>query len=100
LLLLGDAGTPSEQRLTSDVITRGVRIVGVHDGHIPGSETVDNRWTQKHQTELFFEYLRRGQMKVDDLITHRYAPDRAPEAYNMLQTDRSAALGVVFKWSG
>jgi len=98
LLLLGDAGTPSEQRLTSDVITRGVRIVGVHDGHIPGNETPDNRWTQKHQTELFFEFLRRGQMCVDDLITHRYAPDEAPAAYHMLQTDRTAAMGVVFEW--
>lgn len=99
LLLLGDAGTPSEQRLTSDVVTRGVRIVGGHDNYPPQSATRENRWTHRNMATLFFDYLLRGQMRVEDLITHRYAPADAPAAYHMLQTDRSGAMGVVFDWS-
>ncbi|HEU4754199.1 MAG TPA: zinc-binding dehydrogenase, partial [Armatimonadota bacterium] len=35
LVLLGDAGTPSEQRLTSDLLTRGLRIIGTHYNNQP-----------------------------------------------------------------
>jgi 2-desacetyl-2-hydroxyethyl bacteriochlorophyllide A dehydrogenase len=99
LLLLGDAGSPSEQRLTSDVILRGVRIIGAHDGHPPVVATDDNYWSVLHMTELFFTYLQREQMRLDDLITHRYKPEQASEAYEMLMTNRSAAMGVVFDWT-
>jgi len=99
MLLLGDAGTPSEQRLTPDVIRRGARILGAHDGHAPGKETDHNRWTQRNMTDLFFTFLERGQMRVADLITHRYAPQDAPQAYEMLQTNRATAMGIVFDWT-
>jgi 2-desacetyl-2-hydroxyethyl bacteriochlorophyllide A dehydrogenase len=99
LLLLGDAGTPSEQRLTSDVITRGVRIIGAHDVHFPRTSSEREYWSHQTMTQLFFNYLQRGQMEVESLITHRYSPAEAPEAYNMLQTDRSSAMGVIFDWS-
>lgn len=49
--------------------------------------------------ELFFTYLQRGDMRVSDLITHRYSPQMAPESYRMLQTDRSEAMGVLFDWT-
>ncbi|MBV9282602.1 MAG: zinc-binding alcohol dehydrogenase, partial [Chloroflexi bacterium] len=39
LVLLGDTGTPGEQHLTGDVITRGLRIIGAHDGNPPVEST-------------------------------------------------------------
>ena len=33
LVLLGDTGTPTEQRLTGDVVTRGLQIIGAHDSN-------------------------------------------------------------------
>ena len=98
LLLLGDSGTPSQQCLTGDVITRGVRVFGAHDGHFTDVSTPRDFWAHDTMTQLFFTYLARGQMKVCDLITNRYAPQDAPAAYQMLQTDRSAAMGVLFDW--
>jgi 2-desacetyl-2-hydroxyethyl bacteriochlorophyllide A dehydrogenase len=99
LLLLGDTGTPSEQRLTPDVINRGVRILAAHDIHFPHEASEAQRWGHDTMCALFFNYLERGLMRVDDLVTHRYAPQDAPQAYHMLQTDRSGAMGVVFEWS-
>ncbi len=99
LLLLGDTGVPSEQRLTFDVVTRGLRIIGSHDTHAPATATDHVHWTHANMARLFFTYLRRGQMRVSDLITHRYAPQDAPQAYEMLTTDRSAAMGVIFDWT-
>ena len=33
VVVLGDTGSPSGQHLTADVVTRGLTIVGAHDGH-------------------------------------------------------------------
>ncbi len=99
LLLLGDAGTPSQQCLTSDVMTRGVQIIGAHDSNPPDEATDYSHWTRYNMVELFFTYVERSQIKVDDLVTHRYSPQQAEEAYSMLMTDRTSAMGVIFDWS-
>jgi 2-desacetyl-2-hydroxyethyl bacteriochlorophyllide A dehydrogenase len=99
VLLLGDTGTPSEQRLTSDVVTRGVSIVGAHDSYPPPMPTESNRWTNNNMGLLFLNYLARGQMSVNDLVTHRFSPHDAPGAYQLLETDRSHVMGVMFDWS-
>jgi threonine dehydrogenase-like Zn-dependent dehydrogenase len=44
-------------------------------------------------------YLQRKQMKVDDLITHRFKPEQAVEAYRRLVEDRATAMGLVFEWT-
>jgi threonine dehydrogenase-like Zn-dependent dehydrogenase len=48
--------------------------------------------------QVFLDYLGRGDIRVDGLVTHRFTPDQAVEAYNFLQTDRGNAMGVVFDW--
>ncbi|MBW3622168.1 MAG: zinc-binding alcohol dehydrogenase [Armatimonadetes bacterium] len=98
LILLGDAGDPGGQCLTSDVITRGLQIHGAHDVHATREETDENRWTQANMVSLFFTYLQRGQMRVNDLVTHRYPVTEAPDAYEMLARDRMNALGVIFSY--
>jgi len=99
LLLLGDTGIPSEQRLTSDIVTRGLHIIGAHDTDPPAAATDQLHWTHNNMAQLFFTYLERKQMHVRELITHRYTPDEAPQAYRMLTHDRSAAMGVLFDWT-
>ena len=98
-LLLGDAGSPSEQRLTSDVMSRGVRIIGAHDRDAPPEATDYHYWTRDNMSLLFFEFVVRGLMRVDDLVTHRFAPEQAEEAYKFLLRDRSCAMGVIFDWT-
>jgi len=98
MVLLGDTGTPSEQRLTSDLIVRGLRLIGAHSTNPPRVASDHAYWTHANMAELFLLYLQREQMKVDDLITHRFPASEAPQAYEMLLTDRSQAMGVVFNW--
>jgi threonine dehydrogenase-like Zn-dependent dehydrogenase len=99
LLLLGDTGTPSEQRLTSDVIRKGLSIVGAHDTHPPVLASDHAYWSHTNMATLFFTYLERGQMRVSDLVTHCFQPGAAPEAYRMLTQDRTSAVGVLFDWT-
>ena len=100
VILLGDTGAPSEQRLTGDVIRRGVTLIGAHSTNPPPTASDYEHWTHEHMTQLFFTYLERGEMRVEDLITHRYDPREAAAAYAMLSQDRSQAMGVLFDWTG
>ncbi len=95
LLMLGDCPVPSRQCLTYDVVSRQVRIVGSRSSWLPDAH---RRWTPQRQTDLFFEYLRRGEMRLADLITHRFRPKQAAEAYELLAQNREETLGVVFDW--
>ena len=99
VLLLGDTGTPSDQRLTGDIIRRGVTLIGAHSSNPPPAATDYAHWTHEHMTKLFFTYLERGDMQVEDLITHRFDPREAAAAYAMLTKDRSQAMGVLFDWT-
>lgn len=99
VMVLGDTGTPSEQHLTGDVITRGLRIIGAHDNNPPAEGGDHVWWSHRNMARLFFTYVERGQMNVAGLITHRYVPQEARSAYDGLVRDRSAAMGVIFDWS-
>jgi 2-desacetyl-2-hydroxyethyl bacteriochlorophyllide A dehydrogenase len=99
LSVLGDTGTPSQQRLTKDVVTRGIRIQGAHDTNPPPQTSDYAPWSHKQMVQLFFAYLARGDMRTADLVTHRFDPRQAPEAYRLLREDRPNTLGVVFDWN-
>ncbi len=99
LILLGDTGLPSDQRLTPDIVLKGLQVIGAHDSNPPPESTDHAHWSHRHMTDLFFAYLQRGDMRVSDLITHRYSPSQAAEAYEVLRTDRAHAMGVLFDWT-
>jgi 2-desacetyl-2-hydroxyethyl bacteriochlorophyllide A dehydrogenase len=98
VILLGAAPDPSEQRLTGDVVIRGVRLIGAHDLYPPQVNNAYEYWSYPRIVELFFRYIQRGQLNVRDLVTHRFPGRRAPEAYALLQRDRASTLGVLLEW--
>ncbi|HET6386281.1 MAG TPA: zinc-binding alcohol dehydrogenase [Armatimonadota bacterium] len=99
IVLLGDSSAPAQQHLTSDLITRGLRVIGAHDANPPHAATEHAWWTHPNMQRLFFKYVERGQMKVSDLTTSRRDPHEAQAAYADLLRDRSQALGTFFDWT-
>ncbi|MAT77884.1 hypothetical protein CMK14_22450 [Candidatus Poribacteria bacterium] len=95
VMLLGDSPHPSRQHLTPDLLTRQIRLIGTHNESLPPAYAY---WTPIRQQRLFLQYVQRQQMKVDDLITHRFNPDQASQVYADLNRDRSDSIGVIFKW--
>lgn len=92
MVVLGDTGTPSRQRLTRDVIRRGLVIVGAHGSHEEGD------WTQAAIDDLFFSLLLRGKYDVGGLITHTFRPEACREAYALVASGREASMGILFDW--
>lgn len=93
VVLLGDTGAPTAQTLTGDVISRGLKLVGAHDGRNSPA------WNNPVAADCFFEFVRTGRFSLDGLITHRFQPSQCVEAYRLATTDRLRTLGVLFDWN-
>ncbi|MCH8290333.1 zinc-binding alcohol dehydrogenase [Candidatus Poribacteria bacterium] len=95
VILLGDSPHPSKQHLTADVLTRQLRVIGTHNENLPPQHA---HWTAPRQQRLFLQYLQRKQMRVSDLITHRFKPEEAADVYAQLERNRGNSIGVIFEW--
>lgn len=93
VLVIGDTGRPGEQRMTSDLIGKGLTIVGAHDGH------ADPGWDGQRYHRLFFSYAAAGRFPLDGLDTHAFAPRDAAEAYATADARRGDTMGILFDWS-
>ncbi|MFC3799592.1 zinc-binding alcohol dehydrogenase [Cohnella sp. GCM10012308] len=93
VVLLGDTSVPSQQTLGPNVVSDSISILGIH--------ALKNYrdWNHPAMSGLFLQYLIQGRMDIGPLITHRYSPMDAPEAYGLLANNRSSAMGVLFDWT-
>jgi 2-desacetyl-2-hydroxyethyl bacteriochlorophyllide A dehydrogenase len=73
-------------------------IIGAHTFSQPEAPTLERPWTAARNAELFFALLSDGKLDLEPLISHRYSYRDAPEAYAMLLSDRSQAMGVILDW--
>lgn len=82
-----------------DEVNRPSRIImGTHFTSQPEHESPHTPWTRRRNTELFFDLLSSGFLRIDHLITHRYHWRDVKKAYNMLLEDRTRAVGVILKF--
>ncbi|MEF3305218.1 zinc-dependent alcohol dehydrogenase [Paenibacillus sp. GYB003] len=93
VILLGDTATPSQQQMGRNVVSNSVSILGIH-------ARMDYKgWRHPDMAALFLSYIAQGRMDVASLITHRFSPRDAAEAYGLLATNRGSAMGVLFDWT-
>ena len=98
LVLVSSPGGGTQFNFQELCGTNSYTIIGAHNrSHTPVA-TWDNPWTQKHDSEFFFELQMNGDIDVQPLITHREPFTRAVEMYGMLMADRSKAVGVLLDW--
>ena len=96
IILLGDTGFPAAQHLTSDLVLRGISIVGAHDLHTQA----DPGWKDERKIfDLFFQLLSRGRFSTANLVTHRFDPRQAQEAYLLAESAKGKTGGILFDWS-
>jgi predicted dehydrogenase len=56
------------------------------------------RWTENRNMEEFLQLVDSGRVKLDALITHRFALDQAPRAYDTILDPASHSLGVLLEY--
>jgi 2-desacetyl-2-hydroxyethyl bacteriochlorophyllide A dehydrogenase len=96
IIILGDTGFPTEQHLTSDLVLRGISIVGAHDLHTQS----DPEWADERKIfDLFFQLLSSGRFSTANLITHRFTPRQAQKAYLLAESAKGKTGGILFDWS-
>ncbi len=98
VILVGDTPIPTQQPLGPGVVSGSISILGVHGAVSAPSYTEWTPWPRREMTELFFDYLVQGRMRVKDMVTHCHSPAEAPRVYEGLVRDRSAMVGVIFDW--
>ena len=75
LVLLGDAGHPENQHLTSDLLRKGLHIVGAHDVHNT------SQWNDQTVSNLFFSFIKQGRFNMEQLNWHVFKPADCLKAY-------------------
>jgi threonine dehydrogenase-like Zn-dependent dehydrogenase len=93
VVLLGETGSPELQHLTSDLLGKGLTVVGAHDTHERGG------WTGARVQKLFFDLLASGRFDVAGLTTHTFRPDDLADAYDLPNHDRGSTVGIAFDWT-
>jgi 2-desacetyl-2-hydroxyethyl bacteriochlorophyllide A dehydrogenase len=93
VVLLGDTGYPGKQRLSSDVMTKGLTVQAVHDSHDRDG------WTQRRIDKKFFKTVADGRFDLSGLITHEFSPEDCVEAYALADEQRDRVMGILFDWS-
>lgn len=75
-----------------------ISIIGAHNSSHPPHENPDDPWTQKRNTELFFDLVQQGEVATTELVTHRFKWQEAPKAYELLMTERGKTGIVLLDW--
>ena len=92
LLLIGDTGSPAEQRLTPDLLTRAITVHGAH------GETSFHDRDRRGIANLFFRLMRSGRFSMEGMNTHRFSPEDAAAAYRLANESRGETMGILFEW--
>ena len=101
LIILGSPRVPVEGNLTtllSDVHLRWITMRGALEWCVPMYPDVGRRTSQWSKQETIFEWLRRGSLQLEPLISHRLAPQEIKRAYEGLLRQPEEYTGVALIW--
>jgi 2-desacetyl-2-hydroxyethyl bacteriochlorophyllide A dehydrogenase len=101
LILLGSPRVLVQGNLTellSEAHLRWITIRGALEWCLPMYPDIGNRESQFSKQEMIFDWLERGELKLEPLISHRLGPERIKEAYEGLLNQPETYMGVALVW--
>lgn len=101
LILLGTPRVPVQGNLTellSEAHLRWITIRGALEWCLPMYPDIGNRESQFSKQAMIFDWLERGELKLEPLISHRLKPERIKEAYEGLLNQPETYTGVALVW--
>jgi 2-desacetyl-2-hydroxyethyl bacteriochlorophyllide A dehydrogenase len=101
LILLGSPRVPVEGNLTallSDVHLKMITVRGALEWALPIYPDIGNRTSQFSKQQSIFEWVKRGTLQLEPLISHRLPPEEIKQAYEGLLTQPESYTGVALVW--
>jgi threonine dehydrogenase-like Zn-dependent dehydrogenase len=102
LVILGSPRVPVEGNLTAafaDIHVRFLTIRGALEWCLPIYPGPTPGMSQYEKQAMIFDWVVRGELKLEPLISHRLPPEKIKDAYEGLETDKGAFTGVVLDWT-
>ena len=85
--------------LLSDTHLRWLTIRGALEWCVPMYPDIGNRTSQWRKQQTIFDWMARGQLHVEPLISHRLKPEQIKQAYDGLLNEPNVYTGVVLDWT-
>ena len=101
LIILGSprVSVPGDlTELLSETHLRWITIRGALEWCVPMYPDTGNRTSQFGKQQTIFDWMARGQLHVEPLISHRLKPDQIKQAYDGLLNEPEVYTGVVLDW--
>ncbi|MEK7474702.1 MAG: zinc-binding alcohol dehydrogenase [Candidatus Coatesbacteria bacterium] len=102
-VILGSPRVPVEGNLTAafaDIHVRFLTVRGALEWCLPIYPGPTPGMSQFEKQDMIFEWLARGSLKLNPLISHRLRPEKIKDAYEGLECDKATFTGVVLDWPG
>ena len=85
--------------LLSETHLRWVTIRGALEWCVPMYPDIGNRTSQWSKQQTIFDWMARGQLQVEPLISHRLKPEQIKQAYDGLLNEPNVYTGIVLDWT-
>ncbi len=85
--------------LLSETHLRWITIRGALEWCVPMYPDTGNRTSQFSKQQTIFDWMARGKLQVEPLISHRLKPENIKQAYDGLLNEPNVYTGVVLDWT-
>ncbi len=102
VIILGSPRTPHEGNLTSmirPVHWDFVQFKGALEWQFPRYPIRGHRRSTYGNIKTYLDLIRRGRLKINELISHRMRPEDIATAYEKLLDDKEHYWGVILDWT-
>jgi 2-desacetyl-2-hydroxyethyl bacteriochlorophyllide A dehydrogenase len=102
LILLGSPRVRVQGDLTellSEVHLRFITVRGGLEWCLPMYPDVGGGQSQFGKQQMIFDWMRRGRLRLEPLVSHRLRPEQIKEAYEGLEHHPEEYTGVVLDWT-
>lgn len=84
--------------LHKEFIQRELSLIAAFQPFCPIDENIYWPWTQQENRKLLLEMMESQKLRVDEMITHRFSAEQAPEAYKKIKVGDKYMLGAMLEW--
>jgi len=82
----------------AEFIRRELSLLAAFQPFCPVEDNIYWRWTQQENRRLVLEMVAAGELRVEEMLTHRFPAGEAPRVYERIKAADRDMLGVLLRW--